>query len=428
MRGLVLTLALILMASGIALTNSVAQSQSGAESADSLFKAGKFAEAEKLYAKAVADDAKNYQATLRLGHLALLSNKFDEAQRWLTKAAELKPEEKSPKALLAEVYYRRDDFAHAAPLFAAVGREVKAKQLESFKGLAPYQIESKVEVTHLKFIHTDPLPLVQVKVNGGEEVNFLIDTGGGEVILDTEFAKKVGAVEYGTEKGTFGGDTKADTGEGRVNSLMLGDWVIKNVPVHILSTRPFSGAARGKQVDGIIGTALLYHFISTLDYPNGELILRRRTKDALKQMEQQAAAEKQIVMPFWLAGDHLMVAWGSVNRSQPLLMLVDTGLAGGGFVCPQSTIEETGIKLPEGQGSEGTFGGGKAKIIPFMVDDLTLGDAKGQSITAFFGPFPSSLEYGQGFRIGGLISHQFFRPYALTMDFTGMRLLLKRGT
>ncbi len=114
MRGMALMLALILMASGIALTNRVAQSPSRTESADGLFKAGKFAEAEKLYAKAAAEDAKNYQATLRLGHLALLSNKFDEAQKWLTKAAELKPEEKSPKSLLAEVYYRRDDFAHSS--------------------------------------------------------------------------------------------------------------------------------------------------------------------------------------------------------------------------------------------------------------------------------------------------------------------------
>ena len=420
MRGIVLTLTLSLMLSGITLTHG------RAESADDLFKAGKFVEAEKLYAKVVAEDAKNYQATLRLGHLALLSNRFDEAQKWLAKAAELKPEEKSPKSLLAETYYRRDDFEHAATLFAAAGREVKAKQMESFKGLVPYQLEGKTEITRLKFIHTDPLPLVSVKVNESEEVNFLIDTGGGETILDTEFAKKIGAVQSGTERATYGGNTQAETGEGRVNSLTLGDWVIKNVPVHILSTRQFSGAARGKQVDGIIGTVLLYHFISTLDYPNGELILRRRTKESVKQMEQQAAAEKQITMPFWLAGDHLMVAWGSVNKSQPMLMLVDTGLAGGGFVCPQSTIDEVGIKLPEGQGSEGTFGGGKAKIVPFVVEELSLGEAKGQSITAFFGPFPSSLEYGQGFRIGGLVSHQFFRPYALTFDFNGMKLLLRK--
>jgi hypothetical protein len=42
----------------------------------------------------------------------------------------------------------------------------------------------------------------------------------------------------------------------------------------------------------------------------------------------------------------------------------------------------------------------------------------------FAGPFP--LENTFGFRIGGLISHGFFRPYAVAFDFNGMRLLLKR--
>ncbi len=82
------------------------------------------------------------------------------------------------------------------------------------------------------------------------------------------------------------------------------------------------------------------------------------------------------------------------------------------------------MKLSD-EGIEGTFGGGKAKITPFTVDELTLGDIKGRKIAAIFGAFPTKLEYGQGFRIGGLISHTFFRPYALTMDFEGMRLLLR---
>jgi len=32
-----------------------------------------------------------------------------------------------------------------------------------------------------------------------------------------------------------------------------------------------------------------------------------------------------------------------------------------------------------------------------------------------------------GFRVGGLISHTFFRPYALTFDFDQMRMFMVRG-
>lgn len=132
-----------------------------------------------------------------------------------------------------------------------------------------------------------------------------------------------------------------------------------------------------------------------------------------------------MVVPFWMAGDH-MVAWGTVNKSEPLLMFVDTGLAGFEFTCPESTLREAGVKVLEDQAREGIGGGGKTKVVPFITDELTLGSVKAKNIPGVFSPFPPSLEHGMGFRIGGLISHGFLRPYALTIDFTGMRFFLHR--
>lgn len=318
------------------------------EPAVGLFKEGRFAEAGKVCSEVIAQEPKNYQAILLRGRIALLANDLSQAQKFLTKAIELDPQDSAPRSLLAEASYRRDDFRRAATLLASVGRHAKSRKLASFKGTKPYGIEGKTQVTRLKFVHTDPLPLVQVKVNGGENLNFIIDTGGGEVIIDTDFAKQVGAVQLGTEQWTFGGGQKGDMGEGKIDSLTLGDFTVKNVPVNILSTRRFSAAARGKRVDGIIGTVLLYHFVSTLDYANGELVLRRRTEENLRQVEREAKTENHVVIPFWLAGDHLMVAWGRINKSKPVLFYIDTGLAGLGFTGPKSVIDEAGIKLPVG--------------------------------------------------------------------------------
>ena len=191
--------------------NGSARSQAGSaglETADAAFKDAKFAEAEKLYAKVAAQDPKNYRAVLQLGRISLLRNKLAEAQKWLTAAVALNADETTPKALLAEVYYRMDAFDRAAPFFAAVGREAKSKKLASFKNAVPYQIEGGPQVSHLKFVHTDPLPLLRVKVNGSDEVNFLIDTGGGEVLIDTEFAKKIGAAVQHQPVGTGSGRVK----------------------------------------------------------------------------------------------------------------------------------------------------------------------------------------------------------------------------
>ncbi len=394
------------------------------DAADSAFKTGHFPEAEKLYAATLSQDPKNAAAALRLGRIALLGNRLEEAEKWLNKALVLQPGDKLGQRSLAEVYRRRDDFERAAPLLASAGREAEAKKLASFKGVVPYHIEGPAQETHLKFVHTDPLPLIQVKVNG-QEVSFILDTGGGEVILDPELAQKAGVTSVGSETGTFAGGKSAEVGQGRLNTLTLGDFTVHNVPVAIQSTKRFAAAARGKQVDGILGTVLLYHFLSTIDYGNGELVLRRRPN--AKTGAAPASGPQDVEVPFWLAGDHLMVAWGRVNQSGPVLLLVDTGAAGLGFTGPRSILDEAGIKLTTGTESEGVGGGGAVKITPFNVAELSLGTARETDLTGVYGAFPETLEWSNDFRIAGLISHQFFRPYALTLDFDRMKLVLRRG-
>src|SRR5439155_7462852 len=84
------------------------------DSADRLFQLGKFADAGKLYAQIVAEKPNDYSATLQLGRIALLSNRLDEAQKWLEKAISLQPKETDAKVMLAELFYRSDDFQKAA--------------------------------------------------------------------------------------------------------------------------------------------------------------------------------------------------------------------------------------------------------------------------------------------------------------------------
>ncbi|MDZ7291675.1 MAG: retropepsin-like domain-containing protein [candidate division KSB1 bacterium] len=107
-------------------------------------------------------------------------------------------------------------------------------------------MENEADVTSLKFVMTDPLPGVQVRVNGGEPVNFFIDTGGSEIFIDTEFAKEIGAMRFGSQTGTFAGGQQGDFAYGRIDSLTLNDFVIKNVPVHIMDIRRFSRPPFGK--------------------------------------------------------------------------------------------------------------------------------------------------------------------------------------
>ena len=77
--------------------------QSEIDSADRLFQSGKFAEAGKLSSNIVAQNLKDHSATLQLGRIALLSNRLDEAQKWLEKAKALPPDDTDARVMLAEV-------------------------------------------------------------------------------------------------------------------------------------------------------------------------------------------------------------------------------------------------------------------------------------------------------------------------------------
>src|SRR5215208_4914681 len=65
--------------------------QSSIGSAGRLFEAGKFFEAGKLYSPIAAQNPTDYSATLQLGRIALLSNRLDDAQKWLEKTISLRP-------------------------------------------------------------------------------------------------------------------------------------------------------------------------------------------------------------------------------------------------------------------------------------------------------------------------------------------------
>jgi hypothetical protein len=413
---------------------TIQPNQSEIDSANKLFETGKFAEAGKIYMKIVAKNPKDYSAILQLGRIALLSNQLDDAQKWLEKAITLQPDNADPRVILAETFYRRDDFQKSAAALEGVdvssNKLIKEQyptlnvaKLESFKDQTPYQLEGNRASTRVKFVKTEPLPIVNVRINGGKEVTFFIDTGGSEVTLDSDFAKELGVPQFGAIQGTFSGGQHAQVQLGRIESITLGDWTIKNVPTAMLPLRQLSEGFGVKQIDGIIGTTLFYHFLTTMDYPHGELVLRR--KDARTLQEFKKSPGNRVVVPIWMASDHFMVGWGRVETLPPSLLFVDTGLTGAGVKLAASVIKQAGIKLDQSKAFEGAGGGRTLKIVPYTVHQLSLGDVKEENVPGLYdGPFPWENMFG--FYLAGMVGHDFFKPYAVTFDFQNMQIFLQR--
>ena len=209
---------------------------------------------------------------------------------------------------------------------------------------------------------------------------------------------------------------------GSRESLAVGDWTIRNVPVATLALRQLSAGLGVKRIDGSIGATLLYHFLATLDYPHGELVLRRKT--AQSREEFATASGNGVAVPFWIASDHFMVGWGRVETIPPALLFVDTGLAGAGVKLAEPVIKEAGIKLQEDKGYEGAGGGGTLKIVPYVVHRLSFGNTQEDNVAGLYdGPFP--WENSFGFHLAGMVGHDSFKPYAVTFDFEIMQIFLR---
>jgi hypothetical protein len=435
MKSAGICLAILVMLAPCAFRGPAAAEQkpSSIDSADRLFQNGEFAEAGEQYAGIAADHPDDYSATLQLGRIALLANRLDDAEHWLAKAIALRPGDADPKVMLAETFYRRDDFEKAVaaldgvevgtnPLIASQYPTLNIAKLQSFKGQTPYELHGDGESARLKFLRTDPLPLVSVRVNGGPEVTFFIDTGGSEVVLDTAFGRELGVPQFGTVQGTFSGGQRAEVRHGRIESLTLGDWTVKNLPVAMLPLRQLSEGLGAKRIDGILGTTLFYHFLTTLDYPRGELVLRRKNTASLEQF--MAASGKSVEVPFWIASDHFMVGWGRVETLPPALLFVDTGLAGAGAKLAESVIKAAGITLQEDKASAGAGGGGTLKIVPYVVRHLSFGQVQEEDVAGLYdGPFPWESLFG--FHLAGMVGHDFFKPHAVTFDFANMKIVLQ---
>ena len=430
--------------------------------ADHLFQSGSFGEAQRAYADIAAQDPKDFHAASQLGHIALLSNKLDDAEPWLRKALDLKHGDADAKIMLAETLYRKNDFFHAARALQGLGPDdaklknyltLNEAKLESFRDEDPYKFERDAgESTRLPFIKSDPLPVVNVRVNGGRDVAFFIDTGGSELLLDSEFSRELNVKPMSSVEGTFSGGQHAQVESGRVDSLTLGSWTLRNIPVGMMPLRSLSSGFGVKQINGCIGTNVLYQFLSTIDYRTGELILRKKNAANLKRFDaaggpsgapgvgrrsggrntqpknppgaNNTAVTNGIVVPMWMAGDHFMVAWGRVNTQPISLFFVDSGLAGAGVKLAESAIQQAGIHLDESKATEGQGGGGMLKIIPYTVAQFTVGEITQQNVPGLYdGPFPWENEFG--FHLAGMFGSDFLKHYAVTFDFTNMRIIFR---
>ena len=133
--------------------------------------------------------------------------------------------------------------------------------------------------------------------------------------------------------------------------------------------------------------------------------------------------DQAVSVPCWLVGDHFVFAMAQVNGAPPGLFLFDSGLAGGGIMPSKALIETAHITLDEAHASTGMGGGGPVRAVPFVASSVAVGSAVQHDVPGLYTPEGSPLAIFP-FTVQGLISHEYLKHYAYTVDFDAMKITL----
>ncbi|MCG5212286.1 retropepsin-like aspartic protease [Streptosporangium sp. KLBMP 9127] len=403
------------------LLGKAATALAGSGDADTLFKAGKFEQASRAYEEILKTDPKNLHAARRRGFVGLLSNRFPDAERYLKMAIELAPDDKDANRLMADCYIRQDELALSAPHWQAAGDEGSAKLFAAFRG-EPYQIHG--DIAQVRLLQMDPQPLVEgVSVNGGPPKRFTFYTGAPSLSVSATVAKEAGLSAVASSKIDYL-NGKVWRHGGVLESFKLGGIELRNLPVSWMEWE--SGGDVTTENDGMIGTWVFYHLLTTFDYAGRQLILRRRTPETADKARAAAKRAGAEPLPLWLAREHMVHSRGSIAGSGPRVVAMPIG--GGSetaAVAHGETAEQLQIRTDHDR-PIGTFAHSHPAVAyPCYPKDIRLGNAVAKDIYCYTNP--DSKLAPLGFDVPVTFFHSFYKPYNITLDFTGMNVYVARG-
>jgi hypothetical protein len=408
------------------LLGQAASAQADSSDADALFKAGKFEQAGRAYEEILKKDPANLNAARQRGYIGLLSNKFPEAEKYLNMALKLAPGDNETNELLGDCYIRQDKFSLSVPCWQAAGEAAYVKWFAAVSG-TPYEIHG--DIGRVPFQQMDPEPQVEASVNGGPPKRFSFYTGSSWLGMSAAVAKEAGLSPVYQQQTDFEGHPIWSY-FGVLDSFKLGGIELRNIPVYW--SEPVSAADAAPQTnDGLIGTWVFYHLLTTFDYAGRSLILRRPTPETASKVRADAQRAGAKPLPLWLVLDHNCLSMGSIAGSGARVMGVNVGGTGqftGGVAW--EAAKQLGVRTDYDRPIQ-AFGHSHATTAyPCYPKEIRLGDAVANEVyceTDPNGRVNVPWPYGSGIDTIGYFTHCFWKPYNITLDFTGMNIYIARG-
>ncbi len=359
---------------------------------DAALAAGDFEAAASAYTATLAGNPDDPDAELGIGTVELYRNHLGAARAHLQRALELAPGSARARTRLGSIVKRT-----GAP--------------------GDYQIAFAGSQARVPLAAVDPLPTLGAKIDG-VPVTLVIDTGAAGIDVSEALATRLHLATKAEGQGIFAGGLKAELRSARIDRLELPGVTVRGIPGGVMPGSAPPG------IDGIVGTSFLYHFLATLDYAHGVLVLRPADGSAAFLASARAAGATTV--PMWLVADHFVFARAHVNAAPDALYSIDTGGAGVGVDLTKSSLAAAGITPDAARPQPMAGGAGSTRFLPFTAASVTVGGLTLHDLPGIYVP-SGGLEGVFPFAVGGRISHEFFRHLAVTFDFSAMTLVLAQA-
>ena len=403
------------------------------EYAQKLFEVGNFSKSEDLLQPLLSTIKPPSGATYLAAHINYLHGHYAQAEKLFESInnsnAPFKTKINAQIGLVGTAY-QTNQFYKARNLFKGLEGKIQLGIWETMKGFGdekPYQIEWKGKnKTIVPFVVTDPLPVIAVEING-KQIFVFLDTGAEIFYLDESLASTLGIKPISKQIEPYAGGKTVEVSYAYADSLQINEITIKSIPVKLGSIQRFSEMfPNNLKISGILSTGVLQQFLSTIDYPDGRLILRPRNEESRGSLKTEFSQNKTVELPFVLGMTHIMVVKGAINGKDSLNLFLDSGLADSSAVLlPKQTLDYVGVPIPPTiTNPKGVGGlGGNFPVGSFKIAQCKLGPLEQDNLTGLYGVFPPELYLSCEFIIDGIVSHQFLKKYKWTIDFDSMKML-----
>lgn len=393
---------------------------------DALWAAGQFDDAEQTWRDALAIAPESSRGLHGLARAQASQSRLDDALNIAQAALKLSPRDAEIHHTVGAIYERMHQFEQAAAAYTnyinllpnkdrsekAAWSRSQVRFLKSFGENQPFAMDEatvgRLHTMDLRLV--DDKVIVRAKVNGGRNVDFVLDTGSEQTTLSRQTASSanVRPITYTLSAGV-GEIGLRGLQLGRMDSFEVGTLKLKNVPVLIKAP-----ALRGipkKETESFSPLALGLSMM--IDYKARKLTIG------------EDLPEETADVRLGLRHHRLAMVRGLINGTRPTYFVVDTG---GEVISISTATAEALAARPARKIALKVYGTSGWDRDAFLLPGVNLNfndiSYKNFSVVVLNLRAPSVL---LGFEVGGIVGHKFLSPYKVSLDLKRSEVRLSKA-